>query len=198
MGNVLAIVWSLPFLLGVAAGTVGYHCLAKGRCWWLNRYRPRPDGKPWYAPGVSRTVWGGLIAAGAVLYVLSQAQQTHDETVKLSEETRLCQADLIANITENRKIQRTNDALSVQQRDLFAAIDDAGALWIDRLLNPPGDVAKRDPQDPRRQQYNVDVTRVYYDRVGKYRQQVAAITDEQERLTREQAANALPSPHCGE
>lgn len=198
MSNVLEIVWSLPFLLGITAGVLGYHCFAKARCRWRNKHRPRADGKPWRAPGVNRTVWGGLVAAGAVLYVLSQAQQAHDETVALSARTRTCQNALIASIVDNRKISAVNDDLSVRQRDLFSLIDDAGAQWIDRLLNPPADIAALGPQDPRRQQYNIDATRHYFDRVGKYRAEVSKISEQQHVLAEERSKHLLPDPNCGE
>lgn len=197
MNAVLSIVWSLPFIIGMVVGIVGQRLYCRAKARWEDKHHPLPDGRHHVPPPINRVWIGGLIAAGCVAYVLSQAEQTHDDTVALSERTSQCQADLIASIDRGRDISAQNDALSIEQRDLLAKSLDAGSEWVQRLLVLPPELADLDRTDPRVTQYGLDVTRAYYDRIGRYRARINEISDEQNKLAEERAQNNLPSPRCG-
>ncbi|AYD82014.1 membrane protein [Mycobacterium phage Saguaro] len=199
MSNVLSIVWSLPFLIGMVVGIVGqrlyYHLRARHE----DKVNPLPDGRKRRVGGISSVWTGGMVAAFVLVYVLAQSQQTHDETVALAERTHQCQADLIASIERSRAISRENDELSMRQRDLLAELEELQAVWLGRIVNPePPEIAALDPNDPRRQSWAIDVTRVYQERSRTLRDEVASITERQAQLAKERAANELPGPRCGE
>ncbi|QPX62132.1 membrane protein [Mycobacterium phage Indlovu] len=199
MTNVLNIVWSLPFLIGMAVGIAGQRLYCRMRARHDDRVHPLPDGKKRDPGGINRMWIGGLIAAACVLYVLSQAQQTHDDTVRLSETTRQCQNDLIASIQRGREIQAENDDLSVRQRDLFADLEELQGVWLTRLVQPDNpEIAALDQNDPRRQHWAIDVTIVYNERAAKLRKEVRDITVRQAELAEQRTKNPLPSPRCGQ
>lgn len=200
MSTVFSIIWSWAFILGLVVGLVGYHTFTRLRCRWLNTHRPLPDGRKRGPGGVSSTVWGALIVGIVVVYVLAQSQQTHDDTVALADRTRQCQQDLINNINRNRDISAENDELSREQRKMFAEIDAASAQWINRLINPPPDIAALDIQDRQRQEYSLVVTRFYYEQTTPLRERIIAIDKRQDELDKARIAvqAQTPSPQCGE
>lgn len=193
---VLELVYSFPFAAGLVAGVVGQRVYCHLVALYADRVHPLPNGKHRRVGAISRQWVGGLIAVLCVGYVLFQSQQTHDQTVALSQATRACQADLIRSIERGRSISAENDKLSVEQRDLLALLDEAGGIWINRLINPPEAIAKLEPDDPRRQAWGIDVTRVYYERATKLRERVNQIRVEQFRLAEERLRNELPPPNC--
>jgi len=195
---VLDIVWSVPFLVGMVVGILGQ----RGYCWlkarWEDRHHPLPGGARHRIGGISRTWLGGLLVLFVVAYILAQGEQTHRDTVALSEQTAQCQADLIASIKRGREIGNQNDKLSIEQRELLAKIADALGEWVQRLIVLPPELADLPRTDPRVEQYGLDVSRVFFDRTAKYRERSAEIIAEQNRLADERAKNELPDPRCGQ
>ncbi|MBV9871733.1 MAG: hypothetical protein JO214_14025 [Frankiaceae bacterium] len=196
MNSFLDTIWSASFGIGFVVGIILQRIYAHTRCHWLNGHRPKSNGSRHKVSPVGRVWVGGLIAVLALTYVVVQADQTHRDTVALAQETRRCQQDLVTNIKRNREITTQNDDLSAEQRALLAKSLDAGSEWVNQLIVLPPDLAKLDRNDPRVQQYGIDVTRAYYDRIGKYRKRIAEINAEQDRLAEQRAQNPLSSPRC--
>lgn len=197
MIHILELVYSLPFFLGLIIGICGQRCYVHARVYWLNKTRPRGDGNPHKASGISRVWAAGLVTAAVLGYVLLQSEQTHQETVGLAKDTQRCQAEFNTALRTRFLIGEQNDKLSREQRALFAEIDEVTGVWINRLINPPPQIAALAINDPRRQAWDLDVTRVYFERTTKIREQVAAVAAQQDGLVQERRDHPLPEPTCG-
>lgn len=198
MNNVLSIVWSLPFIVGLFVGIVGQRswCYLKARH--DDKVDPLPNGEKRRPGGISRVWLGGLIVAGVMVYILAQGQQTHDDTVALADKTAQCQRDLIASILRGREISQENDELSVKQRDLFAQLEELQGVWLTRLVAPDDPaIAELDNNDPRREHWAIDATIIYNERAAKLRAEVAKIAERQRELADAREKNELPDPRCG-
>lgn len=199
MTHLLATVYSPAFIIGLLAGIVGQRIYCWQRAKWMDRHHPNADGSAHPIGGLDRMWIGGLVALAILGYVLLQAQETHNDTVALSERTLQCQADLIRFIERSRDISAQNDELSVRQRKLFADLDELQGVWLTRVVSPDNpEIAALDVEDPRREAWAFDVTIVYNERAAKVRAEVRAITEEQDRLADERQANELPDPRCGQ
>lgn len=197
MGDILEVFYSLPFGLGLLLGVVGQRSYCYWRAWWLNKYRPNPDGTPHHAGGLSMSVLGGFVALAVVGYVLLQVSQTEDRYRQLADSVAACQIEFNDALLDRAKITGRNDELSRDQRNLLAELDELQGVWINRIITPPPEIAALDPTSPRRQAWNYDVTHVYADRSAKLRAKVADITEEQDRLAKERGDHPLPEPTCG-
>lgn len=196
MSNALAVVYSLPFVAGAVAGAGLMKLYQWHHCRHLDKLHPLPGGRKRRVPGISQQWWGGLVAIAVLGYVLLQVNQTEASYKKLAARIEACQTGLASAINVRADISTQNDALSVQQRDLLTELDDASGTWINRLINPPPDIAALDLNDPRRQAWGFDVTRVYYERATKLRQRISEIREEQSQLAEERNRRPMPAPSC--
>lgn len=198
MTAVLDIVWSIPFIIGMFVGIIGQRLYCRMAARHADKVDPLPDGSKREPGGISRVWLGGLIAAATLVYILSQGQQTHDDTVALAQRTANCQADLIRSIARGREIGDENDALSVQQRELFAQLEELQGVWLTRLVAPDNaEIAALDQNNPRREAWAIDATIIYNERAAKLRADVRKIADRQAELASQRKMNELPSPRCG-
>lgn len=194
--NILSTIYSMAFLIGAVAGAVLMRCAQYGQCKWLDQHHPLPDGRKRRPPVINRSWVGGLMAVGTLGYVLLQVGQTESRYEGLADRLDSCQVGLTDAINARADITSQNDALSVRQRDLLTELDDASGIWINRLINPPADIAALDLRDPRRASWSFDVTRVYYERASKLRAEIATLRAEATRLTEERSAHPLRPPSC--
>lgn len=197
MIHALSVIYSLPFVVGALIGILGQrlYCLSRAR--WLDRQHPLSDGRQHDPGGLNRVWLAGLVTAIVFGYVLLQTEQTHLDTVALSDKTRACQIEFNKALKDRAAITSKNDELSVRQRELLSQLNDASGTWINRLLNPPEDIARLDMNNPRRVAWNVDVTRTYYEWATKLRAETVAIRKEQTQVLAQRNANPYPEPTCG-
>lgn len=207
--------WS--FAIGLLAGFLLSRVWELVKVCRLDKRKPLPDGKKrskWKALAVDPRYFTGLVAVCFLSWsVFTTQENTNDNAANAREATAFagrvqqCQALLITAILDSRqvtarieKLAADNDRLSQEERRLLADGQRLLVDWIGKLL---------DPQDPRvkgldanagaRQQYNVDVTRVFFDRAGEINTRIVAIHQEQSRndAARPAARPALPDPDCG-
>lgn len=201
--NILAGIFSWPFGIGVLIG------LSLDRAWryaytgWLNQHHPLPDGQKRRPPRFNFTALGVTIAVAVILFSVYKIQDTSNTTQRIIADARAfsaqvqdCQRQLIEAIKGGRQVSAENDALSVQQRDLFAAKDDAETNMWRALLTPPDPaIAQLDTADPRRQHYSLDVLARYTKDAADIDRKIRGISDRQTDLLASRPP--LPEPTCG-
>ena len=197
MTPVLELIYSFPFITGLLVGITAQRVYAHVMCRYANVHHPLPGGKRRRVPGISRTWVAGLVLLATLGYVLLQTGQTEAKYRGLARDVANCQREFNQALKARSAITAENDRLSVKQRDLLTALDDASGVWVGRLLNPPDSIAALSPDDPRRQAWNEDVTRVYYQRATELRTEIADVRKEQTRLQDERNQHPLPEPTCG-
>jgi hypothetical protein len=93
-----------------------------------------------------------------------------------------CQQDINVAVSRWAQVNKANNDLSVRG-------DNAGALWIGTLLQPPPNIAALPMDSPQRRQFNIDVT-------VTWQKTLNAIADERRANDAELARNPIPQPHC--
>lgn len=197
MTGVLDIVYSLPFVAGMVVGIAGMRFYQWLKCRWEDRHNPLPGGAHHRPAGINRVYLAGLLVLAVVGYILLQTGQTERHYKSLAASVAQCQREFNGALKARSEISNQNDKLSIEQRELLAKSLDAQAEWINRLLILPPDLADLPRTDTRVEQYGLDVTRVFFDRVGKYQKRINEITAEQASLIAQRQANPLPEPNCG-
>ncbi|UJQ86542.1 membrane protein [Mycobacterium phage PenguinLover67] len=197
MNNVLETLYSLPFVAGLLAGIIGMKAWQYIQCRIADRRHPLPGGSHRHTPPISRVYVAGLLVIAVTGYVLLQTGQTERHYKSLAQNVANCQREFNEALRERAEISNQNDKLSIEQRDLLAKSLDAGSEWVNQLIILPPDLADLPRTSPRVEQYGIDVTRAYYDRIGRYRERINEISAEQQRLADQRAANPLPEPNCG-
>ncbi len=191
------IVFSMPFLVGMVAGVVAQRGYCWLVAWYQDRTHPLPEGKHRQPAPISR-VWLAGIATFLVFgYILVQVNQTEESYRQLGRDVAACQKAYNEVLSKRSAISQENDQLSIEQRELLARVDTAESVWIGQLINPPADIAELELDDPRRQSWNLDVTRVYVQRAERLNAMVEEITERQRELDAQRSANPLPAPTCG-
>lgn len=197
MTDALGIVFSLPFLIGMLVGVVAQ----RGYCWAVAKYQdhtnPLPRGQRHRPAAINRVWLAGIVTFVVFGYILVQVNQTEEKYRTLARDVAACQREFNEALSKRSAISTENDRLSIEQRELLAEVDTAEAGWINQLINPPSDIAALELDDPRRQAWNIDVTRVYVERTQQLNEQVSRIATRQRELDRERADNPLPTPTCG-
>lgn len=198
MNDLLGMIYSIPFAVGLIIGLVAQRLVVWWRCCWLNKNRPRDNGRPHTVPSLSRVWCAGAVAVGVLGYILLQVGQTEGRYEHLAASVAACNRELIAAQKARSDLAAENDRLSREQRALLAESDEASNAWINRIVNPPPDIVGLELNDPRRQQWSLDVTRVYFERAGKINEKIYAIAVEQQKLDLTRAAHPLPEPTCAD
>lgn len=197
MLNFLAMIYSVPFIIGAIVGCVGMRVYCRARAVWEDVHHPLPDGSHHVVGGISSTWIAGLITVTTFGYVLMQAERAHDYTVTLARDVVRCQAQFNQAVLDRDKISSENDALSYRHRDLRDQLDGTYSDWIHTIIDPPTDIAVLGFNDPRRESWTVAATRVYGIRVREIRDQIAAVDHQQDRLEEYRRHHPLPELTCG-
>lgn len=198
MSDVLSLFYSLPFVAGGLAGILGMKLYQRLQCRYQDRHHPLPDGAKHPVPSINRMFWGGLLTVAILGYVLLQVGQTEQHYRDLGSEMRRCQVEFMSALKARADISAENDKLSREQREYLAQSDQAEALWIDRLINLPPEIAALPSSDDRVQQYGRTITRIYFERIGKINEKIADVSKRQVELEQWRRDNPLPSPSCGQ
>lgn len=191
MNSVLGLIYSLPFVVGLAAGIIGQrlYCYAQARH--LDKVHPLPTGRR-KVGGIDQAWLGGLLAVAVLGYVLLQVGQTEQRYVHLADAVAECQSDLIISIGDSRKVNDTRDNLSEEQRALGLMIDNATADLVRRVLSPPPEIAYLPPEG--RRVWTSSVQKEYDQLTEPWRARSAQIVHEVQTLTN--ARRPLPDPRC--
>ena len=197
MTPVLELIYSFPFVTGLLVGIAAQRIYAHAMCRYDNVHHPLPGGRRHHVAGIKRLWVAGMLLVATLGYVLLHTGQTEAKYRGLAHDVAACQAEFNTALKARSAITAENDRLSVKQRDLLTELDNASGVWIDRLLNPPDHIAELDTGDPRRQAWNEDVTRVYYQRASGLRTEIADVRKEQTRLQDDRNRHPLPEPTCG-
>ncbi|ABD58134.1 hypothetical protein PBI_COOPER_17 [Mycobacterium phage Cooper] len=197
MTPVLELIYSFPFVTGLLVGIAAQRVYAHAMCRYENAHHPLPGGRRHRVVGINRMWLAGLVLVATLGYVLLQTGQTEAKYRGLARDVAKCQTEFNTALKVRSQITAENDALSVKQRDLLTELADAASVLVDRQLNPPDAIAALEIDDPRRLAWNEDVTRVYFQRVTKLREEINKVHDEQTQLQKDRAKNPLPEPTCG-
>ena len=189
MTHLLSLLWSAPFLIGLAVGIAGYHCFAMARCRWLNKHQPLPGGRE-RRHRVSNVWVGGIVASLVLLYVLSQTEQraTHAEE---------CYREFTDSIIAYAKISEENDRLSRQHRALLTEHNNKTVDWINKLVYPPPDIAALPPGDSRRSEWGFGLTRAFFDQIEPLGVQMHRIEEQQNDLEQWRRDHPVDQLKCG-
>lgn len=183
MTSVLSIIYSPVFLAGTIFGAILMRLIQHAQCRWKNAHRPLPNGVRRTVPGIDPKWIGAVMAVGTLGYVLFQGQQTHDQTVALSDATKACQVEFNTALRARSQITIENDKISRQQREVVYD-------WMHQLIFPPPDIAVLPGSDPRREKYALDLTLRTDDLLR------ASIAEQRE-IDQRRADNPYPEPSCG-
>ena len=195
MNGVLHTIYSAEFFVGAVSGAVMMKLYQWHHCRHLDKVAPLPGGRR-HVPGINIPVFGAVLSVLALGYVLFQTQETEERYKGLADRVSSCQAVFQSNIAARSAITAENDRVSILQRDKLSALDALTGQWIDRLLNPPPNIAGLAINDPRRLVWNEDVTRFYYEQTTALRADIENLRIEQDRLAAERAAHPIPDPSC--
>lgn len=197
MNNVLSILYSYPFMSGLAIGIVGQRlwCLIKARL--MDVRYPLPGGGHRRVGSISPVWVAGLVWVLVIGYVLVQVEQTETHYRTLARDVAECQREFNEALVARSRITTENDQLSRQQRALLAEFNIAESTWIDRLINLPPEIKDLPQSDPRVQTYGQTVTRIYFQRIGRINSEIKSISDRQVQLDQARSDHPLPEPTCG-
>lgn len=182
-----------------------------------DKRNPLPSGKrrsKWKALSVDPRYFTGAVAVAFLFWsVITTQGNTDDNRENAREATAFagrvqqCQAQLITAIIDSRKVTAQierlaadDDRLSQEERKLLADGQVLLVEWVGKLLDPQDPRVKDlSPENPVRQQYNVDVTRGFFIRAGEINKRIVAIHEEQacNDAARPAARPELPEPDCG-
>ncbi|QFP94637.1 hypothetical protein I5G59_gp17 [Mycobacterium phage LilMcDreamy] len=194
MSHLLSVIWSWAFVAGLAFGALGMRLYLHAKCRWDDRRHPLPGGATHKVPPFARNWFGGLCGVAVVVYILAQTQQTHDETVALTERFGRCTSDLIVAIDNRGNISTGRDDLSEEQRVIFNTIDAHTATLIRLVLNPPPEVVNLSPEQRRAWAANVESD--YNTATAPLRARSDEIDRQVSALRKAREASQLPSPRC--
>jgi hypothetical protein len=201
LGNLI----SLQFAIGFVSGFVLSRLWCVYKAVREDKRNPLPDGRhrsKWSAMSIDARALAIPLGVTFLAWSVFQTQANATDNARIAadaktfaEQVQRCQAELISSIVGSRRISSDNDRLSQAERDLLAEGSRLGQEWIGSLLLPPPDIARLTANDPVRQQYNIDRTRIYFDRAGEINRGLDAIHTEQQR--NERSRPPLPDPRCG-
>ena len=194
---VLELIYSFPFVTGLLVGIAAQRVYAHAMCRYENAHNPLPGGRKHHVAGINRMCLAGLVLLATLGYVLLQTGQTEAKYRGLARDVAHCQTEFNAALKAWSNITAENNELSVKQRDLLTALDEAAGVLVNRQLNPPSAIAALPMDDPRRLAWNEDVTRVYYERTQKLREQIGELRRQQNDLLEDRRRHPLPEPTCG-
>lgn len=128
-------------------------------------------------------VAGIAVGVAAIIIVTLQTQVAYNTAKDTAEEVQQCQREFNDALRARARITAENDELSQAQRRIIFD-------WIHALLNPPPPINTLETNDPRRQQYGLELTA---DTERLFRMSLAR----QDQLQTERERNPLPDPTCG-
>lgn len=196
MFHLLQLIYSWPFWIGAGGGLILQRLYRYIEAEYGNRHHPLPDGRKYYAAGLNMVWLAALVGFLTVGYVLMTATRAQVEATATKERITACQAEFQGALTLRADIAGQDADLSNQVSDLRTENDDAMAVMMDRILNPPPDIAKLEVNDPRRIAWKIDVELIWSDWTSKIRAQIADLTNQRKALAVQRQHHPLPAIKC--
>ena len=175
---------AIGFVLGFIANRTA-HLL---RACWLDKHRPRPDGRPrskWQAVSVDARAAAALVMLVAVGWSVYKTQENADTSARITadakafaEKTSACQDVLIEAIAGSRETSNAYNAESEKQRQTLA-------LWVRTVFQPPPEIAALPADSLQRQAWVNGITAAYFGQLEQSQREQAAA-----------AATRPPLPKC--
>lgn len=194
--HILLTIYHSWFLPGMFLGIIGYRIFDWIKVRELDKVRPLPSGGHRKASGVNRVWVGGLAAVLALGYVVLKTQETQDQTVALTNRFGQCQTEFQTALTERSKIAQQDSDLSNRISDVRSELDRALGVYLDRVINPPAEIAGLPANDPRRIAWKDDMKVVYADWARTLRSEIGDIVAERKRLADWRRVHPLPDIAC--
>lgn len=148
-------------------------------CWVMNKV----DGKGRQVPKPTTKQVLYVLLAVAFAWTLYSTNDTQRAITAVQAREMQCYREFNQAL-KNRSEATTSDL------DLINEKIDAGALWLNTLLNPPPDIADQPPNSEMRKQYAIGKT-------GDYLNELKRIKLEQIRNDEIRRLNPIPEPNCG-
>lgn len=167
-------------MFGYVAGIASYwlYCKVKHKKFFFN----------WRYAGIA-------VGICVMIGMAVQTQVAYNLAARVALETKQCQREFQQAIIAGRELSKTNDELSVRQRDLFAEKDRAETdMWL-KILAPEEPIGSLDINDPTRQAYGVAVVTEYQKDSVRIDKEIRAISDKQIEIAKDRPP--LPELSCG-
>ena len=197
MTYILNTVYSWPFLTGAILGTILWQIYCHQKAHYLDIHSPLPGGAKHQISRLNRLWVAGICLAFTLGYILLSANRTHDQTIALSKDVTRCWAESYAQAKAQIDLNAQNDLISRQQQAVQRDYDRATSDWLKDLVNPPGDLRGQPTDSPARQQYGIERTAVYQDRLNVLGKESDDLVNQRKQLDDQRAQHPLPEPQCG-
>jgi hypothetical protein len=164
------------------------------------RYRGNRPMPKITIPKIDRRITLGLAIVLIILgslFVGIQSYQTDRDIRDLTLETQQCYREFATGIEANRKLARENEMLSRQQRTALADTQGALYIWLNKLLNPPPDIALLPTTDQRRRDYNLTISHEFNQTLSQNSKIIADSRAQELVNDEERKQHPLPEPTCG-
>lgn len=189
MTHILHLLWNTAFLVGLAVGITGYHCFASGRCFWLNKHHPLPDGTKRHHR-ISNVWAGGIVVSLVLLYIIAQNDQ---RSIKAEE----CYREFTGSIIAYAKISEENDRLSREHRALLTEHNNATVDFVNKRIYPPAEIAALTPNDSRRQAWEANLTRSFFEQIQRLSNGMRVVEAKQDDVEQWRRDHPIEKLKCG-
>lgn len=187
----------LNFFMGMLATYVLQVGWARYKNWKRDGESPLPRLR---LPKLSRrsTVWLAVVlVVGGSIGLGVQSYQTDRAVRDLTLQTQDCYRQFSETLNARSSIAKEDTAVFRQQRDALAANDAAMFVWLSTLLSPPPEIAALPPNDQRRRDWSISVTRDF-NKVMISSQRIIGEAHQREVVSdKERLDHPLPQPTCG-
>lgn len=197
MTDVLEIIYSAPFLVGLLIGVIAERSYSHARARWMDRHHPLEGCKHRTVAPISPMWVAGLVLAATLGYVLLQTNNTEERYRQLANNMEICQREFNTALAAQAAVMDQDNTLSRQQRKLLAERSQLESEWIEHLIEPPPNIAKLPGIDPRRIAWAADVTRIYFGHAAALDKQIDAVSEQHVAMDTERRTHPLPDPTCG-
>ncbi|APQ42279.1 hypothetical protein PBI_RICH_18 [Mycobacterium phage Rich] len=197
MTSVLSLLYSLPFIIGLAVGITGMKVYQHVQCKIADSHHPLPGGRRRHPAPISRVWLGGFLTLAVLGYVLLLVSNTEERYKTLSEDVRRCQIEFQQALVDRSRITGENDAIFRQRGDLMQEYGRATSLWLSQLVNLPPDIAELPQNDPRVIAWGQAVTQVYSQHTARINAKLDAASKRLEELEQDRHDHPLPQATCG-
>lgn len=196
MLHALNILYSWSTILGGIGGLIlqRFYCYVEAE--YGNRHHPLPGGRRYYVRGLNLVMLSGLVATLTVGYVLVAATRAQYAADTTRDQLKSCQAEFQGALTLRADITSEDADLANQISDLRIRQDDALAQLMDRILNPPPEIAALDVNHPRRLAWKADAQYAWTEWTSKLRAQIADLTNQRRALAVQRQQHPLPTIKC--
>lgn len=193
--SVLQTIYSSPFWFGAVAGIILWNVYSRAKVRYADRHDP--ENGPHYPSSISKVWIAGLAAVLSIGYVLLTAQNTQDQTIRLTKQVAKCWQESYQATRAQIRINTENDVISREQQALQRLFDRASSDWLKQLVSPPGDLANQDTNSPARKAWGLQVTAEYQDKLNDLGAQSDELVNRRTQLDVERKQHPLPETTCG-